>query len=477
MLKKIYSIYLVAVVLAAALGACTAPPLVDKQVDISLPLSYTDSQDTTNVAAIGWRDYFKDPYLIALIDTALLNNRELNITLQEIAISRNEVKIRRGEYLPFVGLGSSAGFEKSGRFTRNGALESTTDIAPGEEFPEPLPDLMFGAYASWEIDIWRKLRNAKKSALTRYLSSVEGRNFMVTQLIAEIADAYFELLGLDSQLEILNRNIKIQQNALEVVTLQKQAARVTELAVRKFEAEVLGTQSLRFDVEQKIIETENRINLLVGRFPVAVKRTAGGLDKLTPQAVHEGVPAQLLLNRSDIKQAELELAASRLDVKVARAQFLPSLGISAGLGGQAFNLSKLVKAPQSLVYAMAGEMTAPLINKKAIEAAYSTANAKQVQAVYHYEQVVLNAVTEVTNRLSLIHNLEESYALRERQVEALTESIDISNRLFNSARADYMEVLLTQRDALESRFELIETKREQMSAMVNIYQALGGGWN
>jgi len=184
-----------------------------------------------------------------------------------------------------------------------------------------------------------------------------------------------------------------------------------------------------------------------------------------------------LSNRPDIRQAELDLAASKLDVQVARAQFYPSVGISAGVGINAFSPAYLFRMPESLLYSLAGDLMAPLVNKNAIKAAYANANAKQIQAAYNYERTILNAYVEVANQLSKISNLEKSYDLKSKQVQALTESINISNDLFKSARADYMEVLLTQRDALESKFELIETRKQQMNAMVNIYQALGGGWN
>jgi outer membrane protein TolC len=164
-------------------------------------------------------------------------------------------------------------------------------------------------------------------------------------------------------------------------------------------------------------------------------------------------------------------------VKVAKANFYPSIGIMAGIGFQAFNPAHLLKTPESLLFSLAGDLAAPLINKNAIKATYYSANATQIQAVYNYERTILNAYIEVANQLSKISNLENSYALKAQQVQALTESINISNELFKSARADYMEVLMTQRDALESRFELIETKQQQMNAFVNMYQALGGGWN
>ncbi|QCR22709.1 TolC family protein [Pontibacter sp. SGAir0037] len=463
--------------LSLAFTACITPSVVERTANTAVPASFNNSQDTTNIAKMRWKDYFTDPYLTALIDTALQHNQELNITLQEIAISRNEVRVRKGEYLPFVGLQGSAGVDKVPRYTNIGAMEATTEIKPEKEMPEPLPDFLVGAYATWEVDIWNKLHNAKKAAVSRYLSSVEGRNFMVTNLIAEIADSYFELLALDNQLAIVKQNIDIQSNALRIVKLQKEATRVNELAVRRFEAQVFSTQSLQYDIQQRITETENRINFLLGRYPQTIPRNAESFNTLVPATIHAGLPSQLLANRPDIKQAELELAASKLDVKVAKAQFYPSLGISAAIGYRAFNPAYLLKTPESLLYTLAGDIVAPLINRNAIKATYSSASAKQLQAVYNYERTILNAYLEVANQLAKIDNLERSYDLKSKQVQALTQSIDISNDLFRSARADYMEVLMTQRDALESRFELVETKKQQMSALVNIYQALGGGWN
>lgn len=457
--------------------ACQVPILVEKSENKTVPAGYNNRQDTINTATLPWKTYFTDPYLVALIDTALKNNQELNITLQEIQVAQNEIRARKGEYLPFVGVKGAAGFEKAGRYTSRGASEANIEIKPGKETPEPLPDFLLGAYATWEVDIWHKLRNAKKAAVARYLSTVEGRNFVVTTLIAEIANSYYELLALDNQLDIVKQNIDIQTNALEVVKLQKEATRVTELAVRKFEAEVLNTRSLQYDIQQKITETENRINFLLARYPQPVARNAQAFGNAMPGAIHAGLPSQLLANRPDIKQAELELAAAKLDVKVAKARFYPSLGISASIGYQAFNPAYLVKTPESMLYSLAGELMAPLVNKNAIKATYYNANAKQIQAVYNYERTILNAYIEVANQLAKINNLEKSYELKSKQVNALTQSIDISNELFKSARADYMEVLMTQRDALESKFELIETQKQQMNAMVNIYQALGGGWN
>lgn len=463
--------------LSLTYAACKTPGVAQRTANKNVPASYNSSQDTTNSAQLKWREYFTDPYLVALIDTALQNNQELNITLQEIQITRNEIRARKGEYLPFLGIRAGGGVDKVARYTNIGAMEANTEIEPGKEMPEPLPDYMIAATASWEADIWGKLHNAKRAAVNRYLASVEGKNFVIINLIAEVANSYYELLALDNQLSIVKKNIEIQNNALEIVKYQKDAARVTELAVRRFEAQVLHTKSLQYDIQQNIIEVENRINFLLARYPQPIARNADAFENLVPQTVHPGMPSQLLANRPDIRRAEQELAAAKLDIKVAKAQFYPSLGISASIGYQAFNPSYLLKSPESMLYSLAGDLMAPLVNRNAIKATYRTATSKQVQAAYNYERTLLNAYVEVANQIAKVSNLQQSYDLKSQQVDALTQSVTISNDLFRSARADYMEVLLTQKDALESKFELIETKRQQMNAVVNIYQALGGGWN
>ena len=164
-------------------------------------------------------------------------------------------------------------------------------------------------------------------------------------------------------------------------------------------------------------------------------------------------------------------------MKVARAEFYPSFEISSSLGFNAFNPSYLVKFPESLIFSLAGDLAGPLINKNAIKAEFYKANARQIQALYNYDRTILNAYIEVSTELSNVTNLEQKYNLKTKEVEALITSIDISNDLFKSARADYLEVLITQRDALESKLELIETKLHQFNSVTNIYRALGGGWN
>ncbi|MPS66700.1 MAG: RND transporter [Chryseobacterium sp.] len=459
-----------------SLAACKSVDIQQRAENRTVPEKYASAEnDTINTGKQKWNEYFSDPNLQHLINQALQNNQELNIVLQEIEISKNEIKAKKGEYLPSVGLKAGAGVDKVSRYTNIGAMEANTEMEPGKEMPDPLFDFGVGVQAKWETDIWGKLHNAKKAQVQRYLASVEGKNFMITNLISEIADSYYELLALDNELVILNQNIKIQNDALDIIKELKKNARSNELAVKRFQAQVLKTQGMQYDIQQKIVETENKINYLVGRFPQPVERNQD-FNSIVPQAVYAGIPSELLENRPDIKQAEYELAASRLDIKSAKARFYPSLDIGAGVGLQAFNPTYLIK-PESFLFSLAGELTAPLINRSAIKAAYYNANAKQVQAVYHYEQTVLGAYIEVANQLSKIKNLKNSLDIKTKEVDALTKSIDISNDLFKYARADYMEVLLTQRDALESKFELVEKKVNQLKASVAVYRALGGGWD
>lgn len=475
-MKKINLIKYIAIPCLALLAGCGIPKLQEKVVDKNTPSAYINQGDTNTIAKIDWRSFFNDTVLKSYIDTALNNNQELAMVMQEIYMNQNEVLAKKGELMPFLNIGGGAGVEKVPRFTRDGAVEANIDIDEGKEFPEPLQDYNLQLNASWEVDIWRKLRNSRDAAVARYLASVEGKNFMETQLVAEVADAYYELLSLDNQLAIVQEYIAIQNNALKTVRIQKQSGDATELAVKKFEAEVLNTKTEQFNIQQEIVVTENRINFLLGRYPQPIQRDSQTFAKDLPMQLSAGVPSQLLMYRPDIRAAELNLSASKLDVKVARALFYPKLDISAGLGLGAFNPTYFATMPESMLFSLAGDAMAPLLNRKAIKATYMNANARQMQAVTQFEQTVLKAYLEVYNQVSSLNNLENSYAMKNQEVEALTSSISIASDLFRSARADYMEVLMTQRDALDSKLELVEYKKAQFLSMIGLYQTLGGGW-
>jgi outer membrane protein, multidrug efflux system len=468
--------YLTFLAFCIGLVSCKLPSEIKGPNIKTVPLAYKTASDSLNSVEMNWRDFFTDPNLTALIDTAINNNPELLMTLQDIAIAQNGVLVRQGALRPTVMAGGGSGLEKVGFYTSQGAGDASAEITPGKTVPENLTDITLGLRASWELDIWGKLRGAKSGAIAKYLATIEGRNFVRSNLVAEIANSYYELLALDNQLEIVRQTIQLQTNQLELVKIQKQAAVVTELAVKQFEAQLLNSQSMEYEFLQSITENENKINFLLGRYPQPITRDKASLTAQLPKRVQQGIPSQLLKNRPDIRQAELELLATKWETKVAKLEFYPSLGISSTFGLQAFRPGYLFRLPESLLYNLIGDMAGPIINRKAITAEFQTANAYQIQAMYEYQKTLLNGYMEVTNELSKIDNLEKRYAFKAKEVETLNKSIDIANDLFKSARANYLEVLTAQREALASKLELIEVKKQQFNAVTNVYKALGGGW-
>jgi outer membrane protein, multidrug efflux system len=468
--------YLAAIGFCIVYASCKLPVPIQVPTLKSAPAAYNTSTDTTNSADMKWQEFFNDPNLIALIDTAINNNPEMLMILQDIEMAKNKIQYRHGALLPMVSVGGGIGIEKVGLYTSQGAGDASADITEGHKVPEHLPDFTGGIRASWEIDIWGKLKNAKNAAMAKYLASFEGRNFVRTNLIAEIANSYYELLALDNQLDIIRASIELQKSQLEIVKIQKQAAVVTELAVKQFEAQLLNSQSLEYEISQSITETENKINYLMGRFPQPIVRDKATFNTQLPNRIKEGIPSQLLRNRPDIRQAELELVASKFELKAAQLEFYPSLAVSGRMGLQAFRPDYWLRLPESILYTLASDMAGPIINKNAITAEFRTANAIQIQTMYEYQKRLLNAYVEVNNELSHINNLEKRYSFKSKEADVQTLSISIANDLFKSARANYLEVLTTQREALETKLELVEIKKRQFNTVINVYRALGGGW-
>jgi outer membrane protein, multidrug efflux system len=468
--------YIAILVIYLLISSCKLPMLATTPNLKKVPDSYTNSVDSTNSAVINWKDFFNDKNLTNLIDTAINNNPDVMMILQDIEIAQNKVRFRHGALLPSVMAGGGPGIEKVGTYTSQGAGDASTEIIPGEIVPEHLTDITLGVKASWEVDIWGKLRSSKKAAIAKYLATIEGKNFVITNLIAEIANTYYELLAYDNQLDIIRETIQLQQNQLEIVKVQKEAAVVTELAVKQFEAQLLNAQSMEYEVKQSITENENKMNFLLGRFPQSIIRDKNTLTAQIPSKIQQGIPTQLLKNRPDIRQAELEIMAAKWEVKTAKLEFYPSLNVSGRIGLQAFRPSYLFHLPESMLYTLVSEMTGPIINRNAITAEYKSANAYQIQAMYEYQKTVFNGYVEVTNQLSNINNLEKRYTIKSKEVEIWKNSISIANDLFKSARANYLEVLTTQKEALAAKLELIEVKKQQFNTVSNVYKALGGGW-
>ena len=419
--------------------------------------------------------FYNDPYLLDLIQQTMSGNQELKILSEEIRIACNEAYARSGEYRPFVTLGGGLGYDKVGEHTRLGAVEDQLEVSPGRAFPEPLGDWLVAGNMTWEIDIWNRLRNSQRAAAMEYLGTQEGRTYIVTRVVSEVAENYYELLSLDSRLENLERTIEVQKSSLQVCKRQKIAGRATELSVQRFIGEVEKNRSERALIRQEIVETENRINFLAGRYPQPVQRLTTDFVELNLGVLSSGVPSELLQNRADIREAERNVSAAGLNLEVARARFYPNLSLRAGLGWNAFRSGYLFRTPESLIYGLAADIVGPLINKRAIQASYRTANAEQLQAIYNYQQTVLEAHIEVVNFMTKVENFRRSIDIKKKQIRALEASVEAANRLFQNARVEYVEVLLAQREMMEARMDLIDTKQEQLGAVVFAYQALGGG--
>ena len=444
-----------------------------------VPVSFAGNADSVGIADQNWRTFFGDDNLTALIDTALSGNFDLRIATQRIEQARATFDYSRGFLAPQVNLAASAGVDRYGRNTLNGVGNFDTNLSDNVRgnllIPNPTPDFFVGARSTWEVDIWGKLRNRRKAAYLRLLESEKGRHAVITGLVAEIARQYYTLLALDGEREIIQKNIDYQTNALELVRIQKQAGRVTELAVQQFAAQLLNTRSRQGQVRQQIIEAENELNRLLGRYPQPIARGRSLQTRDLPGSVLTGLPARMLVRRPDIQQAELDLQAANVDVAVARAEFLPSLNLTGYVGLNAFRLGTLVN-PASIAAGLLGGLSAPVFNRRFIRANYRGSVAQSREVFYRYRQTIVNGFSEVTTNLRGVENYRQVAQLQAEEVRTLTNEVNISNDLFRSGYATYLEVITAQRSVLEAELALVNTKRAQFLSLTDLYRSLGGGW-
>ncbi len=445
--------------------------------DNPIPAKFSSTSDSIRIEKLNWKSYFSDPMLVALIDSAISRNYDLLASLQRIEMARAGILFAKGQSLPSVegltsfnqfGLGENsadwAGNE-GGTFANGATLNRTA-----------IPDYYIGAQASWEVDFRGRLKNQKKAALANFLATVDGTQFVVTNLIAEISSNYYDLLALDKELEIIKETIQKQEEAYEVVKLNQEVGRASILAVQQFQAQLLDTRALEISTRQLITLTENRINFLCGRYPQPVVRNSNFNEADIPDQIIYGIPSDLLENRYDIREARQIVVASRFDLKSAKAAFYPSFTINAGIGLQAFRPEFLVDGPASITYGLLGQLAAPLINRSAIKAQFEEAKATQLESMYRYQQSILNAYIEVYNELVYLTNQQEVVALSTEENEVLQTSVETSYELFRYGKASYLEVLLAQQNALEAQIDLVRDRRELQNSLVNLYRALGGGW-
>jgi multidrug efflux system outer membrane protein len=474
---KYISIYIITCLLLL-ISACKSTKKVDDvESNLSIPSLYKSESDSINIADINWAKYFANPQLTALINEALNNNFDLKSSAQNILYQEAIYKFNKKTLLPNLNLLGNGAQRKFGLYTMDGAGNISTEMRPGEIVPIHLPDYNVALQSSWEIDVWGKLRNQKKASMMRFLSSKQAQNLLKTNLIYAVASNYYELLALDNELDLINETIDLQNNALEMAKIQKDAAIINELAVQQFEAQLLNSKALKYYTIQNITETENKLNFLLGRFPQSINRDKVLFNTSLPLNYAAGIPSHLLENRPDIKQAELELIACKADVKSAKAAFYPSLNITAMYGFQAYKTNLLFIHPESMAYTILGGITAPLINRNAIKQEFNKSKSKQLEALYNYQKSIINGFVEVYNESAKIKNLEEIALLKSKESSILNQSISTSTELFKTGKASYIEVLISQKNALDTRLTLIDIKKQQYFSVLNLYKALGGGWN
>ncbi|MCF0059013.1 TolC family protein [Dyadobacter sp. CY356] len=475
--KKTYQTLLVATLLF--LGGCKTMQPVQHASSIKTPQNFDGQTDSTGIAAMQWKSFFKDPNLIALIDTALLNNPDLKMAVQRIEMAKSNIFLAKGALLPAISAEVSGGGRKFGDYTMDGVGNYDTNFSENidadRRLPAPfLPDYFVGFRSSWEIDIWGKLRTQKKAAYTRFLATQAGRNLVVTSLIAQVSRLYYELLAMDAELAIIQKNITLQQSAVENIKIQKEGGRANELGVRQFTAQLLNTQSLEIQINQRIVEAENNLNFLLGRFPQKITRN-GRLNENLPERVQAGIPSKMLIRRPDIQQAEFELLANHADLQAARLAFLPSLNITGLLGFNAFKGSLLFN-PGSIAYSALGGLAAPIFNRKALKAGQKRFEAASVEALFAYNKAILTGFQEVSTSLKKIENTKKISEFKKQEVDVLQLAVVTSRDLFTTGYATYLEIIAAQKNVLEAELALTEVQKDQHLALVDLYRSLGGGW-
>ncbi|MBC7390338.1 MAG: TolC family protein [Opitutaceae bacterium] len=472
---------LVLTLLCFTLNSCKLFKPITVNAGHSIPESFTNNTDSLSIGFIPRNQFFTDSNLIRLIDTAIVYNLDLQRALQRIQHARAGMLYARGRYLPTVNAGVGVGIDKFGKYTMNGVgnfdSNLSSNLTNDQQIPDPYLDLFVGARSSWEVSLWGNNKNLNKAAKARFLSTEMGKNLIITSLVADIATLYYELLALDNELLTIRKNLELQQKAMNTIHDLKIGGKANELAVKQFEAQYLDTKSLEVLIQQDIIKSENILNVLLGSFPKRIVRGLPIREQSLPDQASAGVPSFMLVRRPDIRQAELELVASKSDVKLARAAFLPSLTIGAYGGFNAFKAPLLFSNPASLVYGTLSGLTMPLLNRSVIKSNYRKSVAYQLDSYYAYQKTILTGFQEVVTSLNGIKNYELIYQIKEEEVDALLKAVIASKDLFEAGYATYLEVITAQKLVLKAELELSEAKKNQFHNVIELYRSLGGGWN
>ncbi|MES2134521.1 MAG: TolC family protein [Bacteroidota bacterium] len=468
---KHYLIYSLSGALLLLLSACKVSKDIATPKN-SVPTAYTGAaaSDTTNMADLSWKTFFSDASLQKLVDSALLRNYDMQIALKNVESANQSLKQAKQGWLPQLNLNVGASSNTPSKNSLNGSL---TNQYLGTNHIE---DFTANIGLSWEIDIWRKIRNQKKVALSSYLQTTEARKAIQTAIVSGVATGFYNLLLLDEQLIIAQKNLALNDSTIRIIRLRQTAGQVTSLAVQQAEAQQMAAAQLVSQLEQTIRLQENALSILAGRFPGKIERS-NGLSTITlNEIVSTGVPSQMLSRRPDVKAQELNLSIQNARVGIAKAGFYPAIQITANSGLNAYKAANWFTIPASLFGTVVGGITQPLFQHRRIKTQYKVAKIDREKAVLQFRQTVLNAVGEVSDALIKAEKLDEQQLIASKRVGTLQEATQNAVLLFKSGMANYLEVISVQGSVLQSELDLATIKYGQLHARIDLYRALGGGW-
>ena len=433
--------------------------------EISEELYRTDNlpQDSLNMATISWTEIFTDPILKNHIEKGLENNIDIRIAIQQMLAAEAYVKQGKASYFPTLSAGPAVNHQ---------ILSPNSQFGPF--FDGSITQYDVTGNLSWEADIWGKIRSNDRAFTAAYLQSEAAHKAVKTQLISNIANNYYQLLSLDEQLRIAKETLETRKSSLETTMALKDAGNVTEVGVQQTKAQLHTAEALVVQLENQIRLLENSFSILLGAGPQEIERTDLSKQNIV-SPLNTGVPSQLLRNRPDVIAAEYRLINAFELTNAARANFYPSLTLTASGGFQSLELDKLLNA-NSLFANLGASLLQPIVNKRQIRTQYEVSQAQQEEALLNFKQAILVAGREVSDALSNYQASTERKNILENEYEAYSKASDFSEELLNNGLVNYLEVLTARENALNSRLNLISAEYNKLNSIVNLYKALGGGW-
>jgi len=422
--------------------------------------------DTATIANLPWKTLFADGTLQTLIQQGLNENLDLKQAVERIKIAEATLRQSKAAFLPSLSGDLSVTDAKQSRAALN--------FPPGININTETQTYKAQLSTSWEADIWGKLSSAKRSAYASLLQTDAAKRAVQTQLIANIANTYYNLLALDKQLAITEQTVKIRETDVETMKSLKEGAIVNGAAVVQSEANLYAAQVTIPDLKKSIKETENALSILLGKGPGNIDRTT--LDEQQPyNTLETGVSSQLLQNRPDVQAAEFAFRAAFENTNTAKTYFYPALTLTANGGLSSLDLKNFFD--QSIFYNLIGGITQPIFNKGQNKARLKTAQAQQQQAFYGFQQTLLTSGQEVSNALFAYQTASEKETTRAKQIASLTKAVDYTKELLRySSATNYTDVLTSEQSLLAAQLNGINDRLQKLQSIVNLYRALGGGW-